>query len=233
MSEKQRALEALAAAQWKLALRLTAAMMVVYFGFILLVAFDKPLLGRQLVPGLSLGILLGALVIVAAWIADLDLRALGEQPLRRDASTRIRGDRPMSTQPRVAQRRRHRLLLPVRLGHARDHLLGGAPHAQHRALLRRRPQRHRPPERPRARRRLHERRELPRHRRPGGALGLRRPDLLDRLAGRLAGRAVPDRRAAAQPRAATPSPTSSPSACARRRCASPRRSARSPWSPST
>ena len=68
MSEKQRALEALAASQWKLALRLTAAMMTVYFSFILLVAWAKPLLGRQLVPGLSLGILLGALVIVAAWI---------------------------------------------------------------------------------------------------------------------------------------------------------------------
>ncbi len=68
MSEKQRALEALAAAQWKLALRLTAAMMAVYFAFILLVAWAKPLLATQLVPGLSLGILLGALVIVAAWI---------------------------------------------------------------------------------------------------------------------------------------------------------------------
>jgi uncharacterized membrane protein (DUF485 family) len=68
MSERQQALEALAAAQWRLALRLTAAMMAVYFGFVLLVAYDKPLLGRQLVPGLSLGILLGALVILAAWL---------------------------------------------------------------------------------------------------------------------------------------------------------------------
>jgi len=68
MSERQQALEALAAAQWRLALRLTAAMMAVYFGFILLVAWAKPLLGRQLLPGLSLGILLGALVIVAAWV---------------------------------------------------------------------------------------------------------------------------------------------------------------------
>jgi len=47
---------------------LTAAMMAVYFGFILLVAFDKPLLGLVLMPGLSLGMLLGALVIVAAWV---------------------------------------------------------------------------------------------------------------------------------------------------------------------
>lgn len=68
MNEKQQALEALAAAQWRLALRLTAAMLAVYLGFILLVAWAKPLLGRQLVPGLSVGILLGALVIVAAWI---------------------------------------------------------------------------------------------------------------------------------------------------------------------
>jgi uncharacterized membrane protein (DUF485 family) len=51
-----------------MAIGLTAAMMVVYFGFILLVAFNKPLLGRIVTPGLSLGILLGALVIVVAWI---------------------------------------------------------------------------------------------------------------------------------------------------------------------
>lgn len=68
MSEKQRVLEALARAQWRLALSLTAAMMVVYFGFVLLVAWAKPLLARQLTPGLSLGILLGALVIVSAWV---------------------------------------------------------------------------------------------------------------------------------------------------------------------
>ena len=43
-------------------------MMVVYFGFILLVAFEKPLLGKLLAPGLSLGMLLGALVIVTAWV---------------------------------------------------------------------------------------------------------------------------------------------------------------------
>ena len=55
-------------ARWRVAVRLTIAMMVVYFGFILLVAYDKPLLTRVLVPGLSLGILLGALVIVAAWV---------------------------------------------------------------------------------------------------------------------------------------------------------------------
>jgi uncharacterized membrane protein (DUF485 family) len=67
MTERQRVLRALAAAQWRLALALTAAMMAIYFGFILLVAFAKPWLGTLLRPGLSLGTLLGALVIVAAW----------------------------------------------------------------------------------------------------------------------------------------------------------------------
>ena len=43
-------------------------MIALYFGFILLVAFDKPLLGRLISPGLSLGVLLGALVIVLSWI---------------------------------------------------------------------------------------------------------------------------------------------------------------------
>jgi len=67
VTDQRETLARLAAAQWRLALILTAAMMVIYFGFILLVAFAKPLLGRLLLPGLSLGTLLGALVIVAAW----------------------------------------------------------------------------------------------------------------------------------------------------------------------
>jgi uncharacterized membrane protein (DUF485 family) len=61
-------LQALDAARWRIAVSLTVAMMILYFGFILLVAYAKPLLGRLIVPGLSLGILLGALVIVAAWV---------------------------------------------------------------------------------------------------------------------------------------------------------------------
>lgn len=67
MSEKQRALEALARAQWRLALGLTGAMLVIYLAFILLVAWAKPLLAAPLAPGLSVGILLGVLVIVSAW----------------------------------------------------------------------------------------------------------------------------------------------------------------------
>ena len=61
-------LRALAARRWRVALALTGAMVVLYFGFIALIAFRKPLLGRLLAPGLSLGILLGALVIVCSWL---------------------------------------------------------------------------------------------------------------------------------------------------------------------
>jgi uncharacterized membrane protein (DUF485 family) len=61
-------LDVLAAARWRVAIALTVAMMVVYFGFILLVAFSKPLLGTQVAGGLSLGMLLGALVILTAWV---------------------------------------------------------------------------------------------------------------------------------------------------------------------
>ena len=43
-------------------------MVIAYVGFVLLVAFDKPLLGTVLIPGLSLGILLGVLLIVIAWV---------------------------------------------------------------------------------------------------------------------------------------------------------------------
>ena len=61
-------LEAVSAARWRVAILLTTAMMAVYFGFILLVAFNKPLLGTPIIGGLSIGMLLGVLVIVAAWV---------------------------------------------------------------------------------------------------------------------------------------------------------------------
>lgn len=61
-------IRALAQRRWRIAITLTAVMVVIYFGFIALVAFDKPLLGRRLGGGLSVGILLGALVIVASWL---------------------------------------------------------------------------------------------------------------------------------------------------------------------
>jgi uncharacterized membrane protein (DUF485 family) len=64
-------LRRLDAARRRVAGILTVAMMVLYFGFILLIAYNKPLLATIIVPGLSVGILLGALVIVAAWVLIL------------------------------------------------------------------------------------------------------------------------------------------------------------------
>ena len=54
--------------RWRMAIALSMLMIVIYFGFVLLIAFDKPSLAWLIVPGLSVGILLGALVIAATWI---------------------------------------------------------------------------------------------------------------------------------------------------------------------
>ena len=61
-------LRALAATRWRVALTLTLIMVIVYFGFVSLIAFDKPLLAVHLTPGLTLGIVLGVLVIVSSWL---------------------------------------------------------------------------------------------------------------------------------------------------------------------
>ena len=68
MESREAQLRALAASRWRVALALTVAMVAVYFGFIALIAYDKPLLGTLVAPGLSLGVLLGALVIVVSWL---------------------------------------------------------------------------------------------------------------------------------------------------------------------
>lgn len=61
------ALAKLAARRWRVAIALTAVMMTTYFGFLAIVAYAKPTAGALAAPGLSWGILLGALVIVVAW----------------------------------------------------------------------------------------------------------------------------------------------------------------------
>lgn len=60
-------LRQLADRRFRIAAMLTAAMIVLYFGFVALVAFRREFLARLVVPGLSLGILFGALVIVISW----------------------------------------------------------------------------------------------------------------------------------------------------------------------
>jgi len=66
--ESDARLKALASQRWRIALTLTAVMIAIYFGFIALIAYDRPLLATLVAPGLTLGILLGALVIVVSWL---------------------------------------------------------------------------------------------------------------------------------------------------------------------
>ena len=61
-------IHAIATKRWTIALILSVLMLVIYLGFILLVAFGKGLLSILLTQGLSLGILLGALT---CWILSL------------------------------------------------------------------------------------------------------------------------------------------------------------------
>ena len=68
MSDHHDRVARLAAARFRIAVLLTAAMIFIYFGFVALVAYHKPLLSRLITPGLSWGIALGALVIVASWV---------------------------------------------------------------------------------------------------------------------------------------------------------------------
>jgi uncharacterized membrane protein (DUF485 family) len=64
-------LHALAAARWRIAVTLTVAMIVIYFGFILMIAYARDFLARLIVPGLTVGIAMGAGVIVASWLLTL------------------------------------------------------------------------------------------------------------------------------------------------------------------
>jgi uncharacterized membrane protein (DUF485 family) len=61
-------LAALQARRARVVTLLSGATVLVYFGFILLVAFWPRSLARVIAPGLSLGIVLGAAVIVLAWV---------------------------------------------------------------------------------------------------------------------------------------------------------------------
>jgi len=64
-------IRALAAARDRVAALLTAAMIAIYFGFIALIAFAKPFMARLIVPGLTVGIALGVIVIVSSWLLTL------------------------------------------------------------------------------------------------------------------------------------------------------------------
>ncbi len=68
MQNHVKTLEDVAAERWRISMWLTGIMMFIYFGFILLIAFNKSFLATIITPGLSLGILLGSLTIIAVWV---------------------------------------------------------------------------------------------------------------------------------------------------------------------
>jgi uncharacterized membrane protein (DUF485 family) len=85
----------LARQRWRMAVAMSLVMVLVYFGFVLLIAFDKPQLGQLIAPGLSVGILLGALVIVATWIVTWIYARWANRHLdRRVAELRAADQRP-------------------------------------------------------------------------------------------------------------------------------------------
>jgi len=58
----------LVARRWRVSLLLTVALFVLYYGYILLVATNKGFLSRRIGTVTTLGIPLGAAVIVGAWL---------------------------------------------------------------------------------------------------------------------------------------------------------------------
>ena len=58
----------LVARRWRVSLLLTACLFVLYYGYILLIATDKALLSKRIGEVTTLGIPVGAAVIVGAWI---------------------------------------------------------------------------------------------------------------------------------------------------------------------
>jgi uncharacterized membrane protein (DUF485 family) len=61
------AIRELALRRWRVAAVLSTCVFVLYFGFLGLAAFAKDIMATQLVPGLSVGIVLGAVVIFGSW----------------------------------------------------------------------------------------------------------------------------------------------------------------------
>ena len=68
ISDALQATRVVAAQRWRVAALLTTGMVLVYFGFIALVAFQPRFLATLVSDGLSIGIVLGACVIVSAWV---------------------------------------------------------------------------------------------------------------------------------------------------------------------
>ena len=58
----------LVARRWRVSLLLTAALFVLYYGYILLIALNKPLVSTRIGGATPIGIPLGAAVICGSWV---------------------------------------------------------------------------------------------------------------------------------------------------------------------
>ena len=65
---ESREFQRLVTRRWRVSLALTACLFVLYYGFILLVGLNKPLLATRIGAVITLGIPLGMAVIVGAWL---------------------------------------------------------------------------------------------------------------------------------------------------------------------
>jgi len=65
--ESQR-FKALVRKRWSVSIVLTLLLFLLYYGYILIVAYGKPLLALRVGAHTTLGILLGALTIVGSWL---------------------------------------------------------------------------------------------------------------------------------------------------------------------
>jgi uncharacterized membrane protein (DUF485 family) len=54
--------------KWQVSLLLTFLMLIIYFGFILLIAFDKPFLAKPIGKNLTIGLPIGIGILIFAWL---------------------------------------------------------------------------------------------------------------------------------------------------------------------
>ena len=63
-----REFKSLVSKRWTVSIVLTALLFIIYYGYILLVAVNKPFLAQKVGDATTLGIPLGILVIVLSWV---------------------------------------------------------------------------------------------------------------------------------------------------------------------
>jgi uncharacterized membrane protein (DUF485 family) len=80
----------LVARRWRVSLVLTACLFVLYYGYILLIATQKDFLSQRIGETITIGIPLGAAVIVAAWALTAAYVAWANRHYDREVA-RLRG----------------------------------------------------------------------------------------------------------------------------------------------